>query len=156
MIPITYRQGDATLPWESGNRIIAHCCNDQGAWGAGFVLALSARDPRPEQEYLLWHSMSAALPPFEGGNYILSPFVDDHTWVASIIGQHGVGGVPIRYLWIYSAFMKLRVFAQLTTATIHMPRLGCGLAGGRWENMVGLIEHGLSRHDVPVFVYDLL
>jgi hypothetical protein len=40
---IQYIAGDATAPIGDGNKIIAHVCNDIGAWGAGFVLAISKR-----------------------------------------------------------------------------------------------------------------
>jgi O-acetyl-ADP-ribose deacetylase (regulator of RNase III) len=49
---IHYVTGDATAPIGTGHKIIAHVCNDIGAWGAGFVLALSKRWPQPKAEYL--------------------------------------------------------------------------------------------------------
>lgn len=52
MIPIKYVIGDATEPQGTGRKIIAHVCNDCGGWGAGFVLALSAKDYRPESRDL--------------------------------------------------------------------------------------------------------
>jgi len=35
---ITYLVGDATQPQGEGVKVIAHICNDIGAWGAGFVI----------------------------------------------------------------------------------------------------------------------
>jgi hypothetical protein len=35
-----------------------------------------------------------------------------------------------------------------------MPRIGCGLAGGKWERIEPLILQELSQHDVAVYVYD--
>jgi hypothetical protein len=35
-----------------------------------------------------------------------------------------------------------------------MPRIGCGLAGGRWECVKPLIEARLVAASVPVTVYD--
>lgn len=43
MVGIHYVTGDATEPIGEGEKIIAHICNDQGGWGAGFVLALSKK-----------------------------------------------------------------------------------------------------------------
>lgn len=37
--------------------------------------------------------------------------------------------------------------------TMHMPRIGCGLAGGKWSEVEPLIQKHLSA--VPVYVYDL-
>jgi hypothetical protein len=38
-------------------------------------------------------------------------------------------------------------------ATIHMPRIGCGLAGGKWESVEPLIRIAIPT--IEVFVYDL-
>lgn len=52
---ISYLKGDATNPVIPGNKIIVHICNDIGAWGKGFVLAVSKRWSEPEKEYKKWH-----------------------------------------------------------------------------------------------------
>jgi O-acetyl-ADP-ribose deacetylase (regulator of RNase III) len=39
-------------------------------------------------------------------------------------------------------------------ASVHMPRIGCGLAGGTWERIGPLVEEELSARDIPVTVYD--
>ena len=39
-------------------------------------------------------------------------------------------------------------------AAIHMPRIGCGLAGGDWSEIEPIIHDELSKHDVAVTVYD--
>ena len=51
-----YIKGDATAPVGDPltNKIIAHCCNDGGGWGRGFVLALNKKFYRPEIEYRKW------------------------------------------------------------------------------------------------------
>jgi hypothetical protein len=35
-----------------------------------------------------------------------------------------------------------------------MPRIGCGLAGGRWERIEPLLEATLVAAGVPATVYD--
>ncbi len=55
MTDIRFLKGDATCPQAKGVKIIAHVCNDQGKWGKGFVMALSARWPGPEQAYRQWY-----------------------------------------------------------------------------------------------------
>ncbi len=54
MKTIIYLKGDATKPQSQGNKIIAHICNDIGGWGKGFVLAISNRWKKPENEYRKW------------------------------------------------------------------------------------------------------
>ena len=47
---IKYLIGDATSPVKT-NALICHVCNNAGAWGAGFVLALSRKWKAPEVAY---------------------------------------------------------------------------------------------------------
>lgn len=39
-------------------------------------------------------------------------------------------------------------------ASVHMPRIGCGLAGGKWSRIEPLIEQRLAGRGIPVTVYD--
>lgn len=41
------------------------------------------------------------------------------------------------------------------SASVHMPRIGCGLGGGNWEFVESLIVEYLCDRGVPVTVYDL-
>jgi hypothetical protein len=40
-------------------------------------------------------------------------------------------------------------------ATVHMPRIGCGLAGGTWDRIGPIVERTLSAKNIGAFVYDL-
>ena len=57
---IHYIIGDTTLPieTEAENRLIVHCCNTLGAWGAGFVVSLGERYPSAKEEYKKFISQS--------------------------------------------------------------------------------------------------
>jgi O-acetyl-ADP-ribose deacetylase (regulator of RNase III) len=56
MPKMKYVIGDATDPRADGSKqILAHVCNDIGAWGSGFVLAISARWKQPEDAYREWY-----------------------------------------------------------------------------------------------------
>lgn len=51
---IHYLKGDATRPVKLP-AMIPHIVNDLGAWGAGFVIAITKRfGPGPEYSYRLW------------------------------------------------------------------------------------------------------
>lgn len=39
-------------------------------------------------------------------------------------------------------------------ASVHMPRIGCGLAGGTWSRIEPLIERRLISAGLSVTVYD--
>ncbi|MEU3573803.1 macro domain-containing protein [Kitasatospora sp. NPDC036755] len=155
---ITYVRGDATTPQGKGVKVIAHVCNDLGGWGKGFVLALSRRWPEPEAAYRRWHR-ERATNDFGLGAVQLVP-VDPHVWVANLVGQRGIRtgrstGVPVRYEAIDTALTALGEHALRLGASVHMPRIGCGLAGGRWERVEPLVTARLTARGVPVTVYDI-
>ena len=156
METINYLKGDATAPVGEGNKIIVHVCNDIGGWGRGFVLALSKRWSQPENEYKKWYKSNED---FLLGEVIFVQ-VEAHIWVANMIGQRDIkpdkeGNPPVRYEAIGKALSKVAVFAKEANASVHMPRIGCGLAGGTWDKMEPVIIQELAKKEIPVTVYDL-
>ena len=90
VMPLTFVSGDATSPGGAGNKIIAHVSNDIGAWGKGFVVAITRRWRQPENDFRAWYS-NRADNDFELGAVQLVQ-VEPDTWVANIVGQHGIVG----------------------------------------------------------------
>jgi len=154
---IEYLVGDATAPNGVGPRIVAHVCNDAGGWGKGFVVAISRRWREPEAAYRSWYR-ERATNDFALGAVQLVP-VAGNLFVVNMIGQHGYrpspGSPPVRYAAIETALTALGEKALDLGASVHMPRIGCGLAGGRWELIEPLIEERLAARGVAVTVYDL-
>lgn len=157
MKSISFVIGDATRPKFAGRKIIAHICNDAGAWGKGFVLALSKVSIEPEHAFRRWHA-NRANNDFALGNVQFVEFAPE-TLVANMIGQHKIrterGIPPIRYEAVEKALSKICREALRLGASVHLPRIGCGLAGGDWRQIQLLIEKELCAFDVSVFVYDL-
>jgi len=159
---VQYVTGDATQPEGEGLKIIAHCCNNAGKWGAGFVLALSKRWERPEREYLRWYEDHGTVK-FRRllGAMQLVP-VEDDIFIANIVGQHGVGKSkdgkpPIRYDAISKGFGFIAQYAKdhpERNVSVHMPRIGCSLAGGSWSQIEPLLEKHFVTNGIPVTVYD--
>lgn len=121
---IIYTKGDATRPDGTGNKIIAHICNDIGGWGKGFVMAISKRWPAPEQQYRQWYQSKQN---FTLGEVQFVP-VEPDTWVANMIGQQRVtkdakGNPPIRYKAVQECLRKVAAFAKEGDASLHMPRI---------------------------------
>jgi len=153
---VEYKTGDATAPIGSGNKIIVHVCNDIGAWGRGFVVAISKRWAEPERRYRAWHK-GEEKHPFALGEVQLVQ-VSDSIWVGNLIGQRDIrefnGGPPVRYEAMREGLQQVAIEAKRLHASVHMPRIGCGLAGGDW-NLVGkIVEEELANVGVPVTVYD--
>ncbi len=156
MKEITYLKGDATVPQAKGTKVIVHICNNIGGWGKGFVLAISKRWSEPEKSYREWHR-NRAKNDFELGAIQVIQ-VTDYIYIGNMIAQQGIktgsNGVPIRYEAVRECLEKIAKEAQLLSASIHMPRIGCGLAGGKWEKIEPIIQETLIQKELDVYVYD--
>jgi len=166
METIRYVVGDATHPEGPGRHLIVHVCNDVGTWGAGFTAALSQRWRGPEQEYRKRYVLG-------GARLGMVQFVEVAPTIAVInmVAQHGLPSPgappPIRYdalALCLGSVQALTVFCSeegqknpedRNLVTVHMPRIGCGLAGGKWDEVEPIILAELVAHGVPVTVYDL-
>ena len=152
---LQYIVGDATCPQGEGNKMILHICNDIGGWGRGFVVALSTRWKAPEEKYLAW---AAHGTDFSLGRVQFVQVTKEIT-VANMIAQHDIvaqGGVPpIRYQALEQCLTRVAARAKAESFSIHMPRIGSGLAGGDWERIEGMIQKNLVEKGLSVTVYDL-
>ena len=67
-----------------------------------------------------------------------------------------------RNLWIFAPVDALLLnhnwhrahHEHPTVPWVHLPRIGCGLAGGKWEQVEPLVQQFLSARGVAVTVYD--
>ena len=161
MSKIKYVVGDATHPIGKGGKIICHIVNDENQWGAGFVLALSKRWKAPEEDYRFLFDTPSVSPELKAlGSVRMIPVeyeYDNTIAVANIIGQSGVNypwrrDAPIRYDAVRTALTEVNQYAVGLESTLHMPRMGCGLGGGKWEEIEKIINEVIT---VDVTVYDL-
>jgi len=75
-----------------------------------------------------------------------------------MVAQRGFGKSSeprISYPALEACLRTVQERATATMATVHMPRIGCGLAGGSWDAVSELIDNTLVRNGVAVTVYDL-
>jgi O-acetyl-ADP-ribose deacetylase (regulator of RNase III) len=165
---IHYRIGDATRPAGVGPQIIAHVCNSVGGWGRGFVLAISKRWGAPEATYRSWFRCKDH--PDHGRFYLGAVqfvLVQKDLIVANMIAQVGYGkenrgahkssdldaSIPLRYPALLDCLRQVGLYARKTGASVHMPRIGCGLAGGTWDRVEPIVAQTLEG--IEVYVYDL-
>ena len=149
---IKYIHGDATDPVGNGMKVICHVCNDAGAWGAGFVLAVSKRWPDPERRY-------RQMPLRRLGMVDFVP-VQDGIIVANMIAQRGLPSRQRPIALSYDALERCLEYvsnaAMFDSVSLHMPRIGCGIAGGSWVKVSEIIKRTCCDRGVAVYVYDLV
>ena len=158
---IHYLVGDATEPQGEGLKIIAHVCNNVGAWGAGFTGALDRKSSSVGMAYRKWFERySPELGPEEMLGSVFWTFLQNGLVVANMVAQNGIGTdrMRIRYNSLERClyYVSQEALANgLPNKTVHMPRIGCGLAGGRWEEVEPIIQRELIAKGVEVYIYDL-
>lgn len=155
MPEIHYLKGDATKPIKSP-AVITHICNTVGKWGKGFVLALTDRFGKgPDSPEYTFRNLQK---PWQLGTLTFCHPEQDIS-VVNMIAQKGIypvdGIPPIRYealsQCLFVMYDYIIVVKRYKGATVHMPRIGCGLAGGTWDKIQPLIEQTMT---VDTYVYD--
>lgn len=148
--------GDARNPRGSGTRVIAHIVNDATPnWGGGFALEVGKRWDFIQDDFREWVERDRS-------NLVLGNVhwarIDDELSIAHMVAQQGYGASDrprIRYGPLSKTLDQLARIASEKGASVHMPRIGTGQAGGNWELIRELIDGQLVRRGIPVTVYTL-
>lgn len=153
---IRYLIGDATDPRSDGLRIIAHVVNDKTAnWGRGFALAVAKKWPEAAVEFGKWTALNKEHL-LLGRSHFFE--ISQDLAIFSMIAQRGYGqsvNPRIRYKALRECLLQLAEKVSKHHASVHMPRIGTGYAGGNWPLIKELIEENLIRRGIEVTVYDL-
>ncbi len=149
--------GDALAPRGGGECIIAHVVPDTSvAWGGwGFANQLKKKYPETWRSYQAVAELKG-LPLtlgkcFEGK-------IANQVHLLNMVAQHGVGqskSPRIRYAALEKCLCHLVEWAKELNATVHMPRIGAGHAGGDWNVIRELILDIVVKQGIGVTVYSL-
>ncbi len=149
-------RGNALEPRGTGPVIVAQVVNDKTPnWGAGFARALKDKFPSVQRDFRTWVASNPGA--FSLGNAHVAQ-VNDNLRVVSMIAQRGYGESNrprIRYAALRDCLKQLKNVADDVGATVHMPRIGTGYAGGNWSYIAELIDEELVRHAIGVTIYTL-
>lgn len=124
-------KGDATKP-NVEPCVIAHICNNRGIWSKGFVNSLTQTfGYLPKEQYRIWFQKFALTRKIPLGS-VQFVNISENIKIANMVCQEGLisfeGVKPIRYEAVEEA---LKIVMK-NHNEIHMPKIGCGLAGGKW------------------------
>lgn len=166
---INYKVGDlfeAIKKVDKDKRVIvAHCCNNKGLFGSGFVIPLAKYFPEVKDIYLDWHKNGE----YEhiGGSKIKFQLgenqevgVNEKLCVVNMIGQNGCiskeNPKPISYEAIDVCFLKLSRFLNMfkwldQEYELHFPALGSKRAGGCWKKISDIINKHLPDDVVNIY-----
>lgn len=148
-------RGDALSPRGTGPRVVVHLVNDRTEnWGGGgFANALARRWPAAQRRFREWiHADRSRL---RLGSVHLAD-VGEGTYVATVVAQKGYGPSRqprVRYAALDAGLRAVALEADARRATVHMPRIGTGLAGGSWWVIREIVETCLVARGIAVTVY---
>jgi hypothetical protein len=166
--------GDATKPQLLSPDeivVIPHCCNNIGAWGAGFVLALNkAFGNGPYQEYKKMEKESPhGLQNRLGENCVCDINKEGNIYVVNMVAQDGIRGPnnprPIKYWALLRCMQQVLTYIGVVSSVesalrearpvvIHCPKFGSDLAGGNWSTIKDLIIETWVDRGIDVVVYN--
>jgi O-acetyl-ADP-ribose deacetylase (regulator of RNase III) len=154
---LRYLRGDALEPRGDSTRIVAQVVNDATPnWGGrGFAFAVRSRFPSVQTDFQRW--VRANRRNLELGKVRLAQ-ATEALYVFSMVAQGGYGphgASRLRYSALQSGLGSLAKTALQLGASVHMPRIGTGYAGGSWDIISELIEQEISSRGIAVTVYDL-
>jgi Zn-dependent peptidase ImmA (M78 family) len=147
--------GDATTPQGEGRKLIVHLVNDATPnWGGEFASALRRRYPEAQHSFRAWVQEDRSnlslgrvhvvdLPP----DIAVATMIAQRGWRPSVRPR-------IRYVALREGLQTVAKIATERDATVHLPRIGTGGAGGRWEIVAELIDQVLVARGIRVTVYD--
>lgn len=153
--------------------VVPHVCNDQGGWGAGFVVPLGRKFPPAMHAYRAWFRGDATefgiayLADAHHTKLGISQWVpvetpinspDPKVVVVNMVAQHGYGpGRVVRYNVLAACMDQVALQAKNTCANpeIHAPMFGAGLGGGDWNIIEKLIEDCWLERGLRTTIYYL-
>jgi Zn-dependent peptidase ImmA (M78 family)/O-acetyl-ADP-ribose deacetylase (regulator of RNase III) len=154
-MPIRVLHGSILEPRNGGHKIICQLVNDKAvSWGGGVARKVADRFPGAEASF---KEQILKLPHNERlGTVVFAPANEEIT-AASLIAQEGYGPSlfpRIRYEALRRCFEAVVERAKQSGASIHMPRLGTGSAGGDWRTIEEMLDDTMVRAGLSVTIYD--
>lgn len=147
--------GDATQPQAEGNKLIIQMVNSSAAVGSGFGRAMNKAYPETKKRLNDWKKNRSDFRLGKTQTFQVS----GDTWVCQILAQQGLKPtkteIPLKYWALRDCLSEVFYEAKDLNASIHMPAIGAGQAGGDWGVIEGMIHTELVSKGANVTVYFL-
>lgn len=139
---------------------IGHGVNCQGVMGSGVAKTLYKKWPRVKEQYLEFckiytshgYSKEALLGEIQA--VALYPTFGRNSYIWNMFTQYNYGTGNQKYLLDSALIDCFAALVQKDIKEIAIPKIGCGLAGGNWEEVKELINQVTGRY-LDVYVYYL-
>lgn len=129
--------------------VIVHQVNCKKVMGAGLAKQIRAKYPQHYEDFMKTAPVM--------GDIVKSEITPDKLYIVGCYGQDGYGTDKqyTDHLALYGGLIKAAKLAQKKGLTLYAPyKLGCGLAGGDWEVVKGLLERVTYYAPVVIVKFD--
>lgn len=149
---IHYIEGDLLM---SNCTVIMHQCNCFKSMGAGIARSIALQFPEALQADL----EDKGTPRDRLGSFTYAK-INNQLTVVNLYGQYDCGGgVKTQYGKLENAIDGFFTYAKeqdIDLSKVGVPyKMGCGLAGGDWSIVKGLLQKQSRKHNVDIYVYKL-
>ncbi|MCY3703033.1 MAG: hypothetical protein OXG16_10175 [Rhodospirillales bacterium] len=152
---ITYLHGDVLQPQGNSPKILCQLVNDRAKkWGGGVARKTAYRFPEAEDDFA---RSLFGIPRKERLGQVIFSKADKDITIASLIAQEGFGPSlfpRIRYQALERCLATVTAKALRSGASIHMPRIGTGAAGGEWAVVEEMLGDTMVRSGLSVTIYE--
>ena len=154
--PIRVLHGNVLEPGGKGTKLLCQLVNDRATkWGGGVARQVANKFPTAESAFT---QAFLELPRAARLGRVLFNEASDEITIASMIAQEGFGQSlfpRIRYGALEECLAAVTTRALREGASIHMPRIGTGAAGGDWATIEEMLDDAMVRAGLSVTIYDL-
>ena len=147
--------GDILSPKGDGTKLICQLVNNKATrWGGGIAKKIASKFPEAEESF---RKTIFKIPEEQRLGQVIFSEAKDDLAIASLIAQHGFGPSAhprIRYSHLHKCFERVASESLNRNASIHMPKLGTGAAGGDWPTIEEIINETIIRKGLTVTLYE--
>jgi O-acetyl-ADP-ribose deacetylase (regulator of RNase III) len=148
-----------TLNYKSGSlldtlnpeRVIAHGVNCRGGFGSGVAGQIAKLYPLARTRYLdRFNTIGWRL----GDVQFVQ--ISEQLTIANMATQLNFGydgKLYVNYGAIRQCFDELLKYVECGNQSVAIPKIGCGLAGGSWQVVEGIVRDCLKKRNVEVTIY---
>ncbi|PLR72243.1 macro domain-containing protein [Bacillus sp. UMB0728] len=135
--------------------IIGHQVNCQGVMGAGLAKQIRNKYPEVYTNYIEFIN-ECGKKALLGRMQLVT--CGENKWVANLFGQSSYGRQKLVYTHygaLENAFRHLRSIAKEHDLSVALPfGIGCGLAGGDWEEVYAIIDEVFNNYEVVLYKFN--
>ena len=150
---ISYESGNI-LDWADKVDVIGHQVNCFGVMGGGLALQIAQKWLKVEMKYRDYINKSLEIVIFRKAFLGTCQIVNvTECLIANLFGQYNVGGdLQTDYKALHKALNNLKFKMKKYGLTrLDLPvNLGCGLAGGKWDVVLAMIEDVFGESDIQI------